>query len=179
MQGAFQWDAKLEEALNRTFGLRSFRPLQREVINCTMSGRHCLCLMPSGGQLCANVASFMHPTIQGACDQINAEVEVAPSTAYHASFVGGKSLCYQLPALLSSKPPGGGGSSTAITLVISPLLSLIQVRPVEHPPLGSLTLYVQRVCTVQQIEQQILVRSEMASRTRRWDWRRWGFRAPR
>lgn len=54
------------------------RPNQREVVNATMSGRDCLCLLPSGG---------------------------------------GKSLCYQLPALLEDNK---------VTLVVSPLLSLIQ-----------------------------------------------------
>lgn len=54
------------------------RPNQREVVNATMSGRDCLCLLPSGG---------------------------------------GKSLCYQLPALLED---------SKVTLVVSPLLSLIQ-----------------------------------------------------
>jgi ATP-dependent DNA helicase RecQ len=52
MQGTFEWDADVEDELERTFGLQTFRPLQREVINCTMSGRHCLCLMPSGGKPC-------------------------------------------------------------------------------------------------------------------------------
>ncbi len=59
------------------FGLRAFRPAQREVINTVLAGRDCLCIMPTGG---------------------------------------GKSLCYQLPALML------GG----LTLVISPLIALMK-----------------------------------------------------
>lgn len=79
---SFTWDSQATKALHDVFGLPSWRPLQREVINATMSGRDCLVLLPAGG---------------------------------------GKSLLYQLPALLA------GG----LTLVISPLLSLItdQVPP--------------------------------------------------
>ncbi len=59
------------------FGLREFRPGQREVIETVLAGRDCLCVMPTGG---------------------------------------GKSLCYQLPALAQ------GG----VTLVISPLIALMK-----------------------------------------------------
>ncbi|GLC73616.1 hypothetical protein PLESTF_001400400 [Pleodorina starrii] len=76
-QEHFPWSAKLSQTLHDVFGLREFRPLQREVMNASLQGRDVLCLLPSGG---------------------------------------GKSLCYQLPALVS---PG-------LTLVVSPLLSLIQ-----------------------------------------------------
>lgn len=50
---------------------------------------------------------------------------------------GGKSLCYQLPALLSQPPGSSSSSGTAITLVISPLLSLIQVPLPESAELSA------------------------------------------
>ena len=65
------------EAYLAPFGLSSFRPGQREVIETVLAGQDCLCVMPTGG---------------------------------------GKSLCYQLPALVHS----------GITLVISPLIALMK-----------------------------------------------------
>ncbi|HUY34682.1 MAG TPA: RecQ family ATP-dependent DNA helicase [Pirellulales bacterium] len=59
------------------FGLTSFRPGQREVIEAVFAGEDCLCVMPTGG---------------------------------------GKSLCYQLPAVAR---PG-------VTLVVSPLIALMK-----------------------------------------------------
>ena len=59
------------------FGLSSFRPGQRAVIEAVLSGQDCLCIMPTGG---------------------------------------GKSLCYQLPAIAR------GG----LTLVVSPLIALMK-----------------------------------------------------
>ena len=59
------------------FGLSSFRPGQREVIETVLAGQDCLCVMPTGG---------------------------------------GKSLCYQLPAV----------ARTALTLVVSPLIALMK-----------------------------------------------------
>jgi len=59
------------------FGLSSFRPGQREVIESVIEGRDCLCIMPTGG---------------------------------------GKSLCYQFPAVMR------GG----LTLVVSPLIALMK-----------------------------------------------------
>jgi ATP-dependent DNA helicase RecQ len=66
----------LGSALSR-FGLSSFRPGQREVIETVLAGKDCLCVMPTGG---------------------------------------GKSLCYQLPAIVL---PG-------VTLVVSPLIALMK-----------------------------------------------------
>ncbi|KJE91661.1 DEAD/DEAH box helicase [Capsaspora owczarzaki ATCC 30864] len=74
----YPWSGDVQKAMRKVFGLnKGFRTHQLEVINCTMSGRHCLVLMPTGG---------------------------------------GKSLCYQNPAVISK----------GVTIVVSPLLSLIQ-----------------------------------------------------
>lgn len=60
-----------------TFGLKSFRPGQRDVVDAVADGHDCLCIMPTGG---------------------------------------GKSLCYQLPAL----------ARDGTTLVVSPLIALMK-----------------------------------------------------
>lgn len=74
----YQWTAEMEAINRQVFGNSSFRPMQREIINATMSGRDVFVLMPTGG---------------------------------------GKSLCYQLPAVFCAP---------RVTVVISPLVSLIQ-----------------------------------------------------
>ena len=65
------------ESYLRQFRLEGFRPGQEDVISTVLSGRDCLCVMPTGG---------------------------------------GKSLCYQLPAVVL------GG----LTLVVSPLIALMK-----------------------------------------------------
>ncbi len=68
---------RLERELERWFGHRRFRRLQRPIVGAMLEGRDVLGVLPTGG---------------------------------------GKSLCYQLPALIT---PG-------LTLVVSPLISLMQ-----------------------------------------------------
>ena len=67
----------LLDTLNRTFGYREFRPLQRQIIEATLEGRDVLALLPTGG---------------------------------------GKSLCFQLPALIRD----------GLTVVVSPLIALMK-----------------------------------------------------
>ncbi|XP_058414653.1 ATP-dependent DNA helicase Q1 [Diceros bicornis minor] len=73
----FPWSGKVKDVLQNVFKLRTFRPLQLETINVTMSRKEIFLVMPTGG---------------------------------------GKSLCYQLPALCSD----------GFTLVICPLISLME-----------------------------------------------------
>jgi len=64
-------------ALERTFGFREFRPLQREIIDAHLGGADVFALLPTGG---------------------------------------GKSLCFQLPAVMRD----------GLTLVVSPLVALMK-----------------------------------------------------
>lgn len=68
---------RLSSLLERTFGYQSFWPLQRDIIESSLSGRDVFALLPTGG---------------------------------------GKSLCYQLPALMRE----------GLTLVVSPLIALMK-----------------------------------------------------
>ncbi len=80
----------MEQALQKYFGHREFRGVQRQVVERVLAGRHCLVVMPTGA---------------------------------------GKSLCYQLPAIIldeSSRNGASAASKPSLTLVISPLISLMK-----------------------------------------------------
>jgi ATP-dependent DNA helicase Q1 len=87
-------EAQMLQVLERPFKLRAFRPLQREVILCTLvDKRDALVVLPTGG---------------------------------------GKSLCYQLPAVMSQ----------GVTLVVSPLRSLMhdQIEALQALGVGAATI---------------------------------------
>jgi bloom syndrome protein len=86
----FPWSALMQRLNLQVFGNSSFRPLQKAVINATLSGRDSFVLMPTGG---------------------------------------GKSLCYQLPAVIDGcddDPRADRRGKFGLTVVVSPLLSLIE-----------------------------------------------------
>ena len=58
---AFPWTASLYEQNKSTFGNHSFRPLQREIMNATLSGRDVFVLMPTGGgkSLCYQLTAIV------------------------------------------------------------------------------------------------------------------------
>ncbi|KAL5724648.1 DNA helicase [Ranunculus cassubicifolius] len=84
---SFGWDSQADDIRFNVFGIPSYRPNQRQIVNAVMSGKDVLVIMAAGG---------------------------------------GKSLCYQLPAVLRN----------GVTLVVSPLLSLIQDQVMGLTSLG-------------------------------------------
>lgn len=45
----FPWSGKLDSLRDNVFRISSYRPLQRQVMNATLSGRDCILIMPTGG----------------------------------------------------------------------------------------------------------------------------------
>ena len=88
------------------FGLSSFRPGQREVIATVLSGRDCLCVMPTGG---------------------------------------GKSLCYQLPAL----------ALEGLTLVVSPLIALMKDQVDQLHALGLPVTFINSTLSLEEQHERL------------------------
>ena len=106
---------KVKETFQKIWGYDDFRPPQGEIINCLLTGKDALIIMPTGG---------------------------------------GKSICFQLPALLQ----------TGLTLVISPLVALMenQVEELSDRSLPAALLHSQltpqkKRQTFQKLEQNKLI----------------------
>lgn len=101
---------QLTRVLHYNFGLKSFRPLQLEAIQATLSGRDVLLILPTGGCLCSFSVGLNSAQHAGAlhCSLRDLTCATLPLAG------GGKSLTYQLPAL----------SRSGLTVVVSPLLAL-------------------------------------------------------
>lgn len=88
------------------FGLKEFRPGQRDVIDSVLGGEDCLCVMPTGG---------------------------------------GKSLCYQLPAI------AGAG----LTLVVSPLIALMKDQVDQLQALGLQATCINSMLSTDEVERRL------------------------
>jgi ATP-dependent DNA helicase RecQ len=77
----------LAAVLERYWGFREFRPLQREAIEAVLAGRDSVVVLPTGG---------------------------------------GKSLCFQAPALVDPPADAGRAARGALALVVSPLIALMK-----------------------------------------------------
>ncbi len=106
---------ELLHTLKTVFGYRSFRPLQREIIETSLTGRDVFALLPTGG---------------------------------------GKSLCFQIPAL----------HRTGLTLVVSPLIALMKDQVDQLQAAGVAATYLNSSLTVAE------ARSRMAG-LHRGEWR--------
>jgi ATP-dependent DNA helicase Q1 len=108
---AFPWSQELLQQLQRVFGLASFR-----------WPPHALAFAGRSASAAPYAAAAERRCAARPCRPLQLQVINATLQGRDVLCLmpsgGGKSLCYQLPALISS----------GITLVVSPLLSLIQVR---------------------------------------------------
>lgn len=102
---------RLQKALEKSFGLKDFRPGQLEVITSIMNGFDTLAVMPTGG---------------------------------------GKSICYQLPGVLSD----------GLTIIITPLVSLMKDQVAQVNRLGRLATQLDSSLELDEIRSRLqLVRT--------------------
>lgn len=94
----YPWSKDVRKALVLRFELDDFRLNQLQAINATLKGQDVFVLMPTGEP------AIPYPPV----------IELIYMFAG-----GGKSICYQLPAVIST------GKTKGVTVVVSPLLSLI------------------------------------------------------
>ena len=87
-----QWDSEVTESLHKIFKLSTFRPLQRSIINCTLSEHDCFVVMPSGGgkSLCYQLpATIKAPhTYEGVTVVISPLISLMVDQVYQLNKIG-------------------------------------------------------------------------------------------
>eukprot|EP01083_Nonionella_stella_P305638 1066995_1 len=58
---SFEWDSQVTHSLKHIFKLNSFRPHQRDIINCTLKGKDCFVVLPSDKSLCYQLPATLPP----------------------------------------------------------------------------------------------------------------------
>lgn len=114
----YPWSLDVRKSLSLRFGLENFRPNQLKAINATLAGKDVFVLMPTG----------KFDSYYFTCPATRADIFV--------DIGGGKSICYQLPAVITT------GVTRGVTVVVSPLISLIvdQVTALINKKITTVTL---------------------------------------
>ena len=122
---AFRWTPLLFSQNKATFGNRSFRPMQREIMNAALSGRDVFVLMPTGGGKCfaAGTRLRLHSGEVREVQSIRAGDELmgddgCPRYVTPGSLVRGRAPLFRItPALASGAQPFTVNGAHTLVLV--------------------------------------------------------------
>lgn len=101
---ASDWEQRVSILLQKHFGFSSLKSFQKEALSAWVARRDCLVLAATGSGFVLYLLTVRACLLCGYCAPI-----------HHNYVFAGKSLCFQIPALLTGK----------VVVVISPLISLM------------------------------------------------------